>query len=446
MIFIVRTNCKFLWSIMMSSLSFEDLKVLAQNFVVKLFKADFAAAVELFDQQMKTLFPEVKLKETVQRFFGESGNFLELEVTRTAELESYRLVFIRTKFERAAIDVQVVFNNQGQISGLNFIPVQTTYHPPPYIDQSSFRDEDVTVGNDPWKLPGTLSIPHGFGPLPGIVLVHGSGPQDRDETIGPNKTFRDLAWGLASQGITVLRYEKRTLKYASKFTREQVAKMTVQEEVIDDALAAIQLLHSREEIDPKRIFILGHSLGGFSTPRIGQENPSLAGMIIMAGSNRSLEDTILDQFTYIYNLTGNMTKQQKKDLESLKAKVARVKDPNLSEKTSPRDLPLGVSAAYWLDLKNYQPTNAAINLEMPILIIQGGRDYQATKEDFEGWKTALKSKENVSFRIYPKLNHLFISGEGKSTPQEYAVEGHVSKEVIDNIKDWIKKGDIDVRK
>ena len=426
----------------MSSLSFEDLKVLAQTFIAKLLKTDFTAAAELFDQQMKTLFPEVKLKESVQRFFGEAGNFLELEVTRTAELESYRLVFIRTKFERAAIDVQVVFNNQGQISGLNFIPVQTTYHPPSYIDQSRFEDIDVTLGSEPWKLPGILSIPAGSGPFPGVVLVHGSGPQDKDETIGPNKTFRDLAWGLATRGIVVLRYDKRTLKYASKFTPEQAAKITSQEEVIDDALSAIQLLRQRGKIDPKRVFILGHSLGGLLAPRIGQQDPKLAGIIIMAGITRSLEDTILDQFTYLYSLVGTMTTQQKKDLESLKAKVARVKDPNLSGKTPPRDLPLGVSAAYWLDLRKYQPTKVAANLTMPILIIQGGRDYQVlATEDFEGWKTSLKSKENVSFKLYPKLNHLFIAGEDKSTPQEYAIEGHVSKVVINDIKDWIEKGE-----
>ncbi|MGZ4856798.1 MAG: serine aminopeptidase domain-containing protein [Methanobacteriaceae archaeon] len=422
----------------MNQLSFEDLEVLAQTFVAKLLKADFATAADLFDEQMKTLFPEVKLKESVQRFFGEAGNFLELKITRTAELESYRIVFIRSQFERAVIDVQVVFDIQGQISGLNFIPLQTVYNPPAYVDQSTFEDIDVTVGSGLWELPGTLSIPHGSGPFPGVVLVHGSGPQDRDETIGPNKIFRDLAWGLASQNIAVLRYDKRTLKHASKFTPEMVAKTTVKEEVLDDALSAILLMRQRDEIDPKHIFMLGHSLGGFLAPRIGQQNPNLAGLIIMAGITRSLEDTILEQFTYLYSQTGNMTEQQKKELESLKVKVATVKDPMLSDKTSTKDLPLGVSAAYWLDLRSYQPTNVAKSLTIPILILQGGRDYQVLPtKDFEGWKTALKSKKIVSFKLYPKLNHLFIAGEGKITPQEYAIEGHVSKEVIDNIKEWI---------
>ena len=94
-----------------------------------------------------------------------------------------------------------------------------------------------------------------------MVLVHGSGPNDRDETIGPNKVFKDLAWGLASRGVTVLRYDKRTYAYATKFDERAVKSLTVQGEVIDDALAALQLLLNREEIDPQRVFLLGHSLG-----------------------------------------------------------------------------------------------------------------------------------------------------------------------------------------
>jgi dienelactone hydrolase len=107
------------------------------------------------------------------------------------------------------------------------------------------------------------------------VLVHGSGPQDRDETIGPNKPFRDLAWGLASQGIAVLRYEKRTKKHAMKLVLIKNT-ITVKQETIDDALAAVALLRKTERIDPNRIFVLGHSLGGMLIPRIGARDPDVA--------------------------------------------------------------------------------------------------------------------------------------------------------------------------
>lgn len=419
--------------------SFEDLKPMAQEFVGQLLRADFTSAALKFDEQMKTALGEAKLQEYWQNMISEAGALLQSKVERTAEAENYRVVVIRCQFQRAIIDVQVVFNDAEQISGLNFTPTQKEYHPPDYANQSAFHEEEVTVGQGKWALPGTLTLPTGPSPFPGVVLVHGSGPNDRDETIGPNKTFRDLAWGLASLGIAVLRYDKRTFKHAPELTPDLVDKMTVKEEVIDDALLAIHLMRQRDEIDSKRVFLLGHSLGATVAPRMGQQDPELAGLVIMAGITRSLEQTILDQYTYLYSLAGEMTEEQRADLEDLKKKVDILKDPEISDNIKPQDLPLGVPLAYWLDLRDHGPLDAVKTLTMPILILQGGRDYQVLKtKDFEGWKAALNHRNNVAFKLFPELNHLFIAGEGPSTPQEYMVEGHVEEEVINTIAQWIQ--------
>jgi uncharacterized protein len=420
--------------------SFEDLKEKAQNFVDLLFKADFTSATSRFDDQMKIALYEAKLKETWINTIAEAGALLQINPTRTSEMEGYKIVIIRCDFQRAIIDVQVVFNEQGQISGLNFIPTIREYHAPDYVNKSAFHETEVTIGEGKWALPGTLTVPDGSRPFSGVVLVHGSGPNDRDETIGPNKTFRDLAWGLASRGIAVLRYDKRTFIYAEQFTPEIVEKLTAKEEVIDDALLAIELMRRTKDIDPKKVVMLGHSLGATLAPRIGKQDPEIAGLIIMAGITRSLEDTILDQFTYLYSLAGTMTDEQKAELEVLKDKVARVKNIESLKDTPSKDLPLGISAAYWKDLHGHKPLDDVKTLNMPILILQGGRDYQVLEsEDFEGWKYALNQNTDAGFKLFPKLNHLFIAGEGKSTPQEYMVEGHVEKDVIDSIVQWIKK-------
>jgi len=411
---------------------------MAQEFIDQLIQGDFKGAAAKFDEPMKTALDENKLWESWQNIIADAGVLLQITPKKTTEMEGYKIVVIKCQFQRSDVDIQVVFNKKGQISGLNFTPLQTVYNPPAYVNESAFHEVEVTLGEGKWALPGTLTIPAGSGRFPGVVLVHGSGPNDRDESIGPNKTFRDLAWGLASKGIAVLRYDKRTFKHAKELTPDLIEKMTVKEEVIDDALLAVELMRQTEGINPKRVFLLGHSLGATLAPRIGQKDQELAGLIIMAGITRSLEETILDQYTYLYSLEGTMTKEQKAELESLKEKVAHLKDPE--DKISRQDLPLGVPIAYWLDLREHNVLDAAKALKMPILVIQGGRDYQVLEEkDFENWKTALKQKKNASFKLFPKLNHLFIAGEGKSTPQEYMIEGHVEKEVIDSIVQWIGK-------
>jgi hypothetical protein len=165
----------------------------------------------------------------------------------------------------------------------------------------------------------------------------------------------------------------------------------------------------------------------------------IAGLIVMAGLTRPLEDTILDQYTYLHRLTGAMNDGQKAELEQLRAKVARVKDPNLSDQIPVKDLPLDIYPAYWLSLRGYQPAEVAKSLGMRIFVLQGGRDYQVTKEgDYPAWQSAFGNKSNAKLKLYPKLFHLFIEGEGPSTPQEYLVEGHVSEEVIQDIARWIK--------
>ena len=185
--------------------------------------------------------------------------------------------------------------------------------------------------------------------------------------------------------------------------------------------------------------MLGHSLGGMLIPRIGTLDSSVAGFIILAGTSRPLEDVILEQMSYFISLTEAAPETRKKQLDQLKEQVKRVKDPKLSLSTPSAGLPFGVPAAYWLDLRGYNPPEVAKNLKQPILILQGGRDYQVTMEDFEGWERALSLRKNVEFKVYPALNHLFIEGKGKGTPAEYEIPGHVAEVVIDDVAGWIKK-------
>ena len=422
------------------------LTLKAENLVDRLAEGDFAAAGVDFNAEMQAAAPEAKLKEIWDQLTGQYGAFRQRLASVNQVVQGNQAVFVTCQFEIVELDAKVIFDNQDKIAGLFFSPHQDAgatpvpYNPPDYVNTGSFQETNITVGSGEWALPGTLTLPDGPGPFPAVVLVHGSGPNDRDETIGPNKVFRDLAWGLASQGIAVLRYDKRTLVHAAQFTPDILAKLTLQEETIDDALLAVQLLRTTQGIDPQRIFVLGHSLGAMAAPRIGQQDPNLAGLILLSGPSIPLEDEILDQYTYLFNLDGSLSDAEKAQLEKIQAQVARVKDPNLSDQVPASDLPLGIHAAYWLDLRNYHPAEVAKTLAMPIMVLQGGRDYQVSPDkDFAGWKTALADKPNAVLKLYPALNHLMIAGEGPSTPAEYQVEGHVSQEVVSDIADWVKE-------
>jgi dienelactone hydrolase len=361
-------------------------------------------------------------------------------------MQGYEIVFVTCRFESGPVDIKLIYDDERRIAGLWFVPTAESEGSaaapaeselPEYADRAAFEETDLTVGSGEWELPGTLSIPHGEGPFPAVVLVHGSGPNDRDETIGPNKPFRDIAWGLASNGVAVLRYDKRTKVHAASVSAHG-GRLTVKEEVVDDAVEAVRLLAGTERIDPKRIFVLGHSLGGMLAPRIGERERLIAGLVVIAGPTRPLENLMIEQYRYIFSLDGDMADQEQTMLDTLEAQAARLKDPALSVETPAELLPFGVGAAYWLDLRSYDPAETARTLEMPMLILQGERDYQVTMEDFAGWRSLLPSAR-IECKSYPALNHLFMEGEGKSVPAEYSSAGHVAGEVVDDIVGWIRR-------
>ena len=425
-----------------------DPAAIGRQVVGGMARGDFAGVEALFDETMRTALPEAKLKELWDSLVGQLGAYQGTGDVKTAVQDPYTIVLVRTDFASGPVNIQVTVHSAGRVAGLFVRPVEAaspapgaspTPSPSPaaYVRSDAFHESDVTVGTAPWALPGTLSMPNGAGPFPAVVLVHGSGPNDRDETVGPNKPFRDLAQGLASQGIAVLRYDKRTKVYGEQMAAG-AASVTVKEETVDDAVAAVELLRSTPGVDPQAIFVLGHSLGGYLGPRILAAAPDARGLIILAGTSRPLPEVIVDQYEYLAALQGSPSPDTLAQLDTIREQAARAMSPDLSPATPADQLPLGVPAPYWIDLGTYDPLATVATLDRPVLVLQGGRDYQVTAAaDFAGWQQALSGRRNATYHLYPALNHLFIAGQGQIAPAEYLVAGHVAPEVVADIAGWI---------
>ena len=368
-----------------------------------------------FNAKMAATMPASQLREVWTAVRQQVGALTSIISQRAVTQASGNVTVVNAcQFEKAAFNVMLSFDPEGKIAGMNVSPRASTAPPIPTSPTSSrFTEKPITVGAGEWALPGTLSLPN--GPIAAaVVLVHGSGPADRDETIGPNTPFRDLAWGLADRGIAVVRYEKRTRQYAAKMAADK--NLTVREETIDDAVLAAALLRTHARIDPARVFVLGHSLGGTLAPRIAAQDGALAGLVILAGATRPFNDVVRDQLVYLASLTPAASALEQQ-LQALRR---------------------AAPDAYWRDFDAYLPAQAAATLTLPMLILQGERDYQVTLADLQGWRNAVGGRANVTIKSYPTLNHLFLPGEGKSTPSEYQRAGRIPEFVLDDIAAWIK--------
>lgn len=255
-------------------------------------------------------------------------------------------------------------------------------------------------------------------------------------TIGANKPLKDLAWGLASRGVAVLRFDKVT--HAHRRELAKVREFTLLDEYVHHAVAAVQLLRRHGAVDTQRIFVLGHSLGGTVAPRVAAAEPVIAGLIILAGGAQPMHWAAVRQLGYLASLDPHTADASQPIIDKLTKRARTVESPALSVSTPSSDLPFGVPAPYWLDLRGYDPVATAAALPTPMLILQGGRDYQCTvADDLDRWRTGLDQREDVTIRVYAADNHLFFVGTGPSTPGEYEQPQHVDPAVGTDIAFWL---------
>lgn len=331
---------------------------------------------------------------------------------------------------RAAIPVQSV-----EIVREGFQPAAP---PPAEKEPAAFEEREISFASSGLEIPGTLCLPlRPAGPVPGIVMVAGSGPNDRDETVGPNKPFRDIARGLAAVGIATLRYDKRTFALRSKLSPEDIARLTVREEVIDDARAALAFLARSPEIDSSAVFLLGHSLGATLAPYIVEGDTPARGAVLMAPAARSLDELIFKQAEFQAKLQGLHEEEIIARIAELRKSFADVRSGRLPDTA----MVFFASARYWRDLFARDTLGAIGAIRVPVLLLHGAKDIQCTVEEYDSVRRALERNQGraVQSLLFPDLNHLFMKVEGQSTGAEYGRPGRVDSEVVAAIAAWVRR-------
>lgn len=336
--------------------------------------------------------------------------------------------------ERGQFTAVMSVDSDGLLNGLRLAPLACDpWVAPSYADPDAFEEHDVTVGVGALAVAGTVTVPRGNGPWPGVVLLSGGGPFDRDATSGPNKPLKDLAWGLASRGVAVLRHDKVTFTHAAEVAAADDFTMT--REYLPCAVAAVRLLQEEPRVDSSRVFVAGHSMGGKVAPRVAETEPSVAGIVILAGDAEPMHRAAVRVVGHLAALDPGPHS------EAALAEITRqaaIVETSLSPGTPREDLPFGLPASYWLELRSYDPVATAAHLDKPLLILQGGRDYQVTVEhDLSLWREGLTGCPDVTIQIHEADDHLFFPGAGPSTPAGYMAPQHVDAAVITDITAWL---------
>ena len=390
-------------------------------------------AEAMFDQAMAKAVPADKLKAVWESLPAQAGAANGRGDPEIIDQGEARIVRVPLQYEKAALIASVAVDAQGRISGFLIQPAPAAAPVAPVADADPFVERDLVVGDGDTGLPGTLALPKGAGPFPAIVLVHGSGPHDRDETIGPNKPFLDIARGLAAQGIAVLRYEKRTRARPQDLAGKPFG---VDEETTHDAVRAVAALRAVEGIDPGRVYVLGHSQGGMMAPRIAAMSGHVAGLVLLAAPARPLLDIVIEQNRRLAVLDDGNTSDAERDAITALIKQARVaRDPaTTATDTSIMGLPVG----YWRSIDSVDAVAEAREVALPMLVLQGARDIQVVDADWQRWRGAFRSDKRVQFKLYDTLNHLGIAGEGDGSLAEYQIPGHVDATLIADVAAWIK--------
>jgi pimeloyl-ACP methyl ester carboxylesterase len=373
------------------------------------------AAERDFSAPVRSGLPPPQLRLLWHGLEAEHGALASWRVAKRDNPEGTDRFTLELQFANGTMYALVVFEPAGKVVGLFFLNAPQAKPKDTGAADPRVKQIDVTVG--PVKLPGSLTLPAepAAARVAGAVLIAGSGASDRDESVLGAKPFRDLALSLAARGIATLRYDKRTFAHPELFIADP--SPTVETETIVDAVAAIGVLRARPEIDPHRLFVIGHSLGALLAPEVASRAGDIAGLVLLAAPGRPVLEVTLEQL--------RTQGAKASDLAPLEARVHAL--PQLAATESL----LGLPVSYWRDLDKRDEMQIARDLGRPVLLLRGESDQNVFAVDQERWVQALSGKVPLEAATLPGLSHLLVPADAAASSP------HVPEDVSSRIAAFI---------
>ena len=408
-----------------------ELEAITQDFLEALVAESFDEAYEYVSPEFSQNVPQDNLIQQWESNVIPLGEFNQFTtIAYQGEEQGFDVVSAQAEFADGRAEFSVQFD--GQVIEGFFFNVDT-WSPPSYVDESVFTEEELTLAtSSDCELGSTVTIPDTNESVPGVVLVHGSGDQGRDQQVGPNRTFKEIAWGLATRGVAVLRYDQRP--FACDIDRTEA---TVDDLITDDALTALDRLRQYNRIE--ETFVAGQSLGGRFAPRIAAQDDEVAGVIMLAPLAEPIADAIVRQSEYQLELNSNLTDEQRQaQLAQAEALAERLRTLDIGDDEL---INLGGGERgkpFFRTLQEYDHVETAASLDIPRFILQGERDYLVTVEDdLAIWEEELAGDPAVQIKRYESLNHRFQPGQGMGRPAEWSEPNPVDKQVVVDIAAFI---------
>ena len=426
-IFLIAVSVLFFWNSQAQTTIEEVSNCLSKHKYRKVHKR--------FDANMKSKVSKKQLEELWVQMESMAGSLNTVEEIKTTNIDGGIRQTAVLKFTNSALKLSLSENKNGKIAGL-FIS-QLGYQEPKYAEGLGVGKKYINFTSHSFNISGELVIPLDCKNCPVVIFVHGSGPNDKDETIGPNKVFYDLAMGLASKGIASYRYDKRSKLYPET-TKDQ---FDLYDETINDAISAFKTLKTDTSLQFGKYVMLGHSLGAYAMPLIADSlGEDLSGAILFSANARKLEDLIEYQMEYLTNFDGELTSAEQKIIKENTERAENIRTDNFTYETSSENLLAYWPGTFWKGIASYNPVATIKNNRItPFYILQGEKDYQITMTDFEIWRAEVGAQTNVTMMSYPGLTHLFTpTTSEKSGPNDYFLPNNVDFKVIFDIADWVR--------